>query len=120
MLPDEYEPEQPPPAAGGQDRRIRLADRTASQLETVLRLTLEKATMLAALSAAHARGRDNRHFADQLATDAMRRALNEDLPVAAEVVIGEGVRDDAPMLHIGERLGPDEGEVMVQIAVDPL
>jgi fructose-1,6-bisphosphatase/sedoheptulose 1,7-bisphosphatase-like protein len=108
------------PSNAGESNPIPIAARTPAQLETVLRLTLEKATMLAALSAAHARGRDNRHFADQLATDAMRQALNDDLPVPAQVVIGEGVRDEAPMLQIGERLGPADGEVTVQLAVDPL
>jgi fructose-1,6-bisphosphatase/sedoheptulose 1,7-bisphosphatase-like protein len=98
-----------------------LAPRRADQLEMLIRVVLEKATTLAALSAAHARGRDNRHFADQLATEAMRAVLNDDLPVPAEVVIGEGVRDDAPMLHIGESLGPQILDApVVQIAVDPL
>ena len=98
-----------------------LAPRRADQLEMLIRVVMEKATTLAALSAAHARGRDNRHFADQLATEAMREVLNEDLPVPAEVVIGEGVRDDAPMLHIGESLGPQILDApVVQIAVDPL
>jgi fructose-1,6-bisphosphatase/sedoheptulose 1,7-bisphosphatase-like protein len=51
----------------------------------------------------------------------MRAVLNDDLPVAAEVVIGEGVRDAAPRLHIGERLGPGGADApLVQIAVDPL
>lgn len=108
-------------AEPGSGEVFSLAPRRADQLETVIRVVLEKATMLGALSAAHARGRDNRHFADQLATEAMRAVLNDDLPVPGEVVIGEGVRDEAPMLHIGERLGPCILDApLVQLAVDPL
>lgn len=111
----------PPEGDNPSETLFSLAPRRADQLEMLIRVVMEKATTLAALSAAHARGRDNRHFADQLATEAMRAVLNEDLPVPAEVVIGEGVRDDAPMLHIGESLGPQIlDSPVVQIAVDPL
>lgn len=81
---------------------------------------LAHASAVAALNAAHARGRNQRKFADQLAVDSMREVLHEELPITAEVVIGEGVRDEAPMLYIGERLGPENGEVQMTIAVDPL
>jgi len=81
---------------------------------------LAHATAVAALNAAHARGRNQRHFADQLAVDAMRHTLDRELPLYAEVVIGEGVRDEAPMLYIGERLGPPCDHVQMSIAVDPL
>jgi fructose-1,6-bisphosphatase/sedoheptulose 1,7-bisphosphatase-like protein len=90
-------------------------------VERYILATLENATTIAALSAAHARGKDNRNFADELAVNALRSILNGELPVAAEVVIGEGERDEAPMLYIGEKLGPDpESEPLLQIAVDPL
>lgn len=92
-----------------------------SVVERFILSTLENATANAALSAAHARGRDNRNFADELAVNALREVLNRELPVMAEVVIGEGERDEAPMLYIGEKLGPEPGgEPLLQIAVDPL
>jgi len=94
--------------------------RRASSLERDAVNVLAYATTVAALNAAHARGRNNRHFADQLAVDAMRQTLHEELMINAEVVIGEGVRDEAPMLYIGERLGPPSEEPQLTIAVDPL
>lgn len=82
---------------------------------------LENATIMAALYAAPARGRDNRKFADGLAVNGMRKILNEKLPIPAEVVIGEGERDEAPMLYIGEQLGPQtQNQPKLLIAVDPL
>jgi fructose-1,6-bisphosphatase/sedoheptulose 1,7-bisphosphatase-like protein len=91
------------------------------QLERLLLTTLMNATAAAALASAHARGRDNRHFADALAVEAMRTTLNEQLILPGEVVIGEDERDEAPMLFIGERLGPaDMAAPVLQIAVDPL
>lgn len=94
--------------------------RSYDLLERDIANILAHATAVAALNAAHARGRNQRDFADQLAVDAMRQVLHEGLPICAEVVIGEGVRDQAPMLFIGEKLGPDNGEVQMTIAVDPL
>jgi fructose-1,6-bisphosphatase/sedoheptulose 1,7-bisphosphatase-like protein len=96
------------------------ARRPLNSLERDIVNILAHATTVAALNAAHARGRNQRHFADQLAVDAMRQTLHAELPVCAEVVIGEGVRDEAPMLYIGEHLGPDEPEPHLTIAVDPL
>jgi fructose-1,6-bisphosphatase/sedoheptulose 1,7-bisphosphatase-like protein len=90
-------------------------------LERMVLTTLQNATAAAALAAAHARGRDNRKFADALAVDALRTVLNKELLIPAEVVIGEGERDEAPMLYIGERLGPRSADApRLQIAVDPL
>jgi fructose-1,6-bisphosphatase/sedoheptulose 1,7-bisphosphatase-like protein len=89
-------------------------------LERYLVSTMAHATAVAALNAAHARGRDHRKFADQLAVDAMRTILHQELIVPGEVVIGEGVRDAAPMLYIGEHLGPATGQTTLEIAVDPL
>jgi len=63
-------------------------------------------------------GRGNKHEADQAATSAMRRLLNQ-MDMDATVVIGEGEMDEAPMLHIGERLGTGRGPEL-DIAVDPL
>ena len=64
------------------------------------------------------RGRGNEKAADQAAVDAMRRELNQ-LPIDGTVVIGEGERDEAPMLFIGEKVGTGNGP-KVDIAVDPL
>jgi fructose-1,6-bisphosphatase II len=100
---------------------LQLSQLDPGVLERYILATLENATANAALSAAHARGRDDRNFADELAVNALRDVLNRELPVPAEVVIGEGERDEAPMLYIGEKLGPDQGgDPLVQIAVDPL
>lgn len=62
-------------------------------------------------------GRGDEHGADRAAVDAMRRTFNF-LPITGTVVIGEGERDEAPMLYIGERVGT--GGVAVDLALDPL
>ena len=83
-----------------------------------LTLELARVTERAAIAAARLRGQGKEKEADQAAVDAMRRELNA-LPIDGTVVIGEGERDEAPMLFIGERLGTGEGP-SVDIAVDPL
>jgi fructose-1,6-bisphosphatase II / sedoheptulose-1,7-bisphosphatase len=91
----------------------------ASQaLERILTLELVRVTERAAVSAARLRGRGQEKDADQAAVDAMRRELNK-LPIDGTVVIGEGERDEAPMLFIGENVGTKHGP-RVDIAVDPL
>jgi fructose-1,6-bisphosphatase class II len=75
-------------------------------------------TEAAALSSARLMGRGDEKAADQAAVDAMRQAFN-DLAINGTVVIGEGERDEAPMLYIGERVGGGEGP-KVDIALDPL
>ncbi len=75
-------------------------------------------TEAAALSSARWVGKGKRHEADQAACEGMRRTLNE-LDMCGEICIGEGERDEAPMLYIGEKLGTGEGP-RIQIAVDPL
>src|ERR1700760_1191131 len=87
-------------------------------LERVLSLEIVRVTERAAVSAARLRGRGNEKDADQAAVDAMRRELNK-LPIDGTVVIGEGERDEAPMLFIGEEVGSKHGP-KVDIAVDPL
>jgi len=77
-----------------------------------------RVTERAAVSAARLRGHGNEKAADQAAVDAMRRELNK-LPIEGTVVIGEGERDEAPMLYIGEKVGINAGP-QVDIAVDPL
>ena len=77
-----------------------------------------RVTEAAALSAARYVGKGDRNGADQAACEAMRRVLNE-MDMCGTIVIGEGERDKAPMLFIGESLGTGNGP-KVQIAVDPL
>lgn len=74
----------------------------------------------AAVAAARTMGQGERHHSDDVAVEAMRKAM-DGLPMRGEVVIGEGERDEAPMLFIGEKVGrqnPEDPEVV--IAVDPL
>jgi fructose-1,6-bisphosphatase II / sedoheptulose-1,7-bisphosphatase len=87
-------------------------------LERILTLEIVRVTERAAVSAARLRGHGNEKAADQAAVDAMRRELNK-LPIEGTVVIGEGERDEAPMLFIGEKVGINAGP-QVDIAVDPL
>ena len=87
-------------------------------LERILSLEIVRVTERAAVSAARLRGRGEEKAADQAAVDAMRRELNK-LPIDGTVVIGEGERDEAPMLFIGEMVGSKHGP-KVDIAVDPL
>ena len=78
-----------------------------------------RATEQAAIAAAHLRGCGDGKIADKDATEAMRSVLNQE-PVHTRVVIGEGERDDAPMLFIGEELGDTTSDMKIDIAVDPL
>lgn len=82
-----------------------------------LALESVRVTEAAALCAWRMMGRGDEKGADQVAVDAMRRALN-DLSIDGTVVIGEGERDEAPMLYIGEKVG--RGGPKVDIALDPL
>jgi fructose-1,6-bisphosphatase II / sedoheptulose-1,7-bisphosphatase len=89
-----------------------------SGLDRILALELVRVTERAAVAAARLRGRGDEKAADQAAVDAMRAELNR-LPIKGTVVIGEGERDEAPMLYIGEEVGTGEGPE-VDIALDPL
>ncbi|MCQ0989998.1 class II fructose-bisphosphatase [Jiella marina] len=86
-------------------------------LHRLLTLELARVTEQAAIAAARLRGRGDEKAADQAAVDAMRSALNE-VAISGTVVIGEGERDEAPMLFIGETVG--KGGPEVDIALDPL
>ncbi|HEX4533413.1 MAG TPA: class II fructose-bisphosphatase [Rhizomicrobium sp.] len=86
-------------------------------LDRVFALEAVRVTEAAAISAALQIGRGDEHAADQAAVEAMRMAFNQ-LPIDGTVVIGEGERDEAPMLYIGEKVG--SGGVRVDIALDPL
>ncbi len=79
---------------------------------------LLRATEDAAVAAAVWRGRGDEGAADQAAVDAMRARLGE-VPMAGTVVIGEGERDSAPMLYVGEAVGNGSGPAL-DLAVDPL
>ena len=86
-------------------------------LDRNLALELVRVTEAAALSASLLMGRGDEKAADQAAVDAMRTALNA-LNIDGTVVIGEGERDEAPMLYIGEKVGA--GGPAMDIALDPL
>jgi fructose-1,6-bisphosphatase II / sedoheptulose-1,7-bisphosphatase len=75
-------------------------------------------TELAAIASWAEIGRGDEKHADQLAVDAMRNALNG-LDIDGKIVIGEGERDEAPMLYIGEKVGTGKGPA-IDIALDPL
>jgi len=77
------------------------------------------ATEAGAIAAARLMGRGDRDAADHAAVEAMRRAMEES-EISGTIVIGEGERDEAPMLYIGEKVGNPEAAIEVDIAVDPL
>lgn len=86
-------------------------------LSRTLALELARVTERAAVAASRLSGRGDEKEADQAAVDAMRQELNA-LPIDGTIVIGEGERDEAPMLYIGEEVGT--GGPKVDIALDPL
>jgi fructose-1,6-bisphosphatase II len=93
-------------------------------MEELLALDMVRVTEAAALASARYMGRGNKDEADRAATEAMRRTMDE-LEIAGTIVIGEGERDEAPMLYIGEQVGKrDDNDRRhyqeVDIAVDPL
>src|SRR6185369_12920048 len=94
-------------------------------MESDLSLEFLRVTEQAAIACAHTMGYGDRHNSDQVAVEAMRREMDA-VPMDGTIVIGEGERDEAPMLYIGEKVGmahhsknPDMYEA-VDIAVDPL
>jgi fructose-1,6-bisphosphatase II / sedoheptulose-1,7-bisphosphatase len=89
----------------------------ATLLDRAFALEAVRVTEAAAIAAFAQIGRGNEHDADHAAVEAMRAAFNV-LPIDGTVVIGEGERDEAPMLFIGEKVG--QGGVAVDIALDPL
>ena len=89
-----------------------------SKMDRNLALEAVRVTEAAALSASRLMGRGDEKAADQAAVDAMRQALNS-LAIEGTVVIGEGERDEAPMLFIGEKVGTGQGP-KIDIALDPL
>src|SRR5438132_13202688 len=82
-------------------------------LESDLALEFLRVVEKAAIASAHTMGQGDRHLSDQMATEAMRETM-ETVPMRGTIVIGEGERDEAPMLYIGEQVGgefPDGREV---------
>jgi fructose-1,6-bisphosphatase II / sedoheptulose-1,7-bisphosphatase len=88
-------------------------------LNRMLTIEIARVTEAAAIAAARWRGRGDEKRADQAAVDAMRQALNTIVEMDGLVVIGEGERDEAPMLYIGERVGGGRSW-RIDIALDPL
>ncbi len=93
-------------------------------MEELLALELIRVTEAAAIASARFMGRGDNHQADKAATEAMRRTMDE-IAMKGRIVIGEGERDEAPMLYIGENVGCAECDddfvaPAVDIAVDPL
>ena len=88
------------------------------KMDRNLALEVVRVTEAAALAASRQMGRGDERMADQVAVDAMRNALNS-LDIDGTVVIGEGERDEAPMLYIGEKVGTGNGP-KIDIALDPL
>lgn len=89
-----------------------------SNMDRNLVLDAARVTEMAAIAAWKWCGRGDNNAADQAAVDAMRKGLNR-LDIAGKIVIGEGERDEAPMLYIGEEVGTGKGP-RVDIALDPL
>ena len=97
-------------------------------MDSDLSLEFLRVVEQAAIACAHTMGQGDRHKSDQVAVEAMRRVM-DDVPIDGTIVIGEGERDEAPMLYIGEKVGmahaldgrgPAGGFPQVDIAVDPL
>jgi len=91
---------------------------SSKDLNRILVLEVVRVTEAGAIAASKLTGRGDEKAADAAAVEAMRTAFN-DLPIDGTVVIGEGERDEAPMLYIGEKVGSGNGP-KVDIALDPL
>ncbi|HXC55694.1 MAG TPA: class II fructose-bisphosphatase [Rhizomicrobium sp.] len=94
-----------------------IAPGRVSPLDRAFALEAVRVTEAAAIAAAQLIGHGDEHAADHAAVEAMRTAFNS-LPISGTVRIGEGERDEAPMLYIGEQVGT--GGLAVDIALDPL
>ncbi|MGH2465967.1 MAG: fructose-bisphosphatase class II, partial [Candidatus Limnocylindrales bacterium] len=93
-------------------------------MKPLLALEMVRVTEAAAIASARYMGRGAKDDADRAAVEAMRRTMDE-IDMAGTIVIGEGERDEAPMLYIGEQVGrhsDEEGQPSpeIDIAVDPL
>src|SRR5215813_4343148 len=106
------------------EKPINKKDHLEAVLEFDLALEFVRVVEEAAVASAQTMGFGDRHKSDQVATEAMR-AIMDTVPMRGTIVIGEGERDEAPMLYIGEKVGmgwKDEADdsYEVDIAVDPL
>src|SRR6202162_141111 len=99
-------------------RPPRAAEGVSAEISRNLALELVRVTEAGALASARWMGRGDKNTADGAAVDAMRRALGR-IPMDGVVVIGEGEKDEAPMLYIGEKIGTGEPP-QVDVAVDPI
>ena len=88
-------------------------------MDSDLSLEFLRVVEQAAIACAHTMGQGDRHKSDQVAVEAMRRVMDT-VPINGTIVIGEGERDKAPMLYIGEKVGVGGQFTEVDIAVDPL
>jgi len=108
---------------GTQSRPEGKARSFGENIESDLASRFLRVVEVAAIASAHTMGQGERKLSDQVATEAMRQTMDS-IPMRGTIVIGEGERDEAPMLYIGEKVGaefPDGREVPeVDIAVDPL
>ena len=95
-----------------------MSEESENVMDRNLTLEIVRVTETAAIAASKLVGRGDKVMADQVAVDAMRDALNS-LHIHGRVVIGEGERDKAPMLYIGEEVGTKKGP-KIDIALDPL
>jgi fructose-1,6-bisphosphatase class II len=98
------------------------AKKSGENIESDLAHKFIKIVETAAIASAHTMGQGDRKLADQVATEAMRETMDS-VPMRGTIVIGEGERDEAPMLYIGEKVGSsgeDSDAPEVDIAVDPL
>jgi fructose-1,6-bisphosphatase class II len=100
-----------------------LSKNFGQNIETDLALEFLRVVEAAAIESAKTMGQGDRHLADQVATEAMRRTM-DNVPMRGTIVIGEGERDEAPMLYIGEQVGGEFADhhsvPSIDIAVDPL
>jgi len=106
-----------------EERPLHLEDNVQTNLESDLALEMLRVVEAAAISSAREMGTGDRKKADQMATETMRRIMDT-VPMRGTIVIGEGERDEAPMLYIGEKVGRTPTGIEefpeVDIAVDPL
>src|SRR5256885_3101214 len=86
-------------------------------MDSDLSLDFLRVVEQAAIACAHTMGQGDRHNSDQVAVEAMRKVMDT-VKISGTIVIGEGERDEAPMLYIGEKVGKGGDEI--DIAVDPL
>jgi fructose-1,6-bisphosphatase class II len=98
--------------------KFKYMGRITKAMERNLGLEFVRVTEAAAIAAARWVGKGDKKSADQAATSLMRKHFNS-LDIDGTIVMGEGERDDAPMLYIGEKVGTKKG-LKVDIAVDPL